>query len=299
MLDIIISIPGPRFLLLMIVIICVSLIVLKLTLKAVKNKSYVFPKELNYYQLALLRGGYEAVIEVILFILIENKAIAIDKNKKEKWKVIDATKAQDVIESIIVKGISCNQTNLYFDFKGFQDEMQPHFKVLEEYKLIEDNDLLRKRRIVLLITGSFILTLGIIKTFLGLSRGKPVGFLIFLMVITIVIWQSLWTKSFRVTSLGKEYLEFQYKASRYMKANLRYHTTDRMNNISVLCALYGAEAFLDVESLSGVAESLGKTRDNSGGGCSSGDYSSGDYSSGGGSSSGCSRGCGGCGGGSD
>ncbi len=139
--------------------------------------------------------------------------------------------------------------------------------------------LARIRHLVLFVFGS-VIALGLLKIAVGVSRGKPVGFLILLVIFTVVVGLMFLMRQGGRTRLGDDTL------AAYRQRHQRAASSPRDGELLFAFALTGASVLAGTH-LAEYQRLHGRSDGGSGSGCSSG----GDGGGGGGG------GCGGCGGG--
>jgi uncharacterized protein (TIGR04222 family) len=138
-----------------------------------------------------------------------------------------------------------------------------------------------------------LLAVGFIKLMVGIFRDKPVGFLILLMLFTMIIAVVVGSSTRRLTKTGEELL-----AKLRMEKD-RPRGDSAFENVCWNLALTGPAVLADIPAFSGIYQDLAKQMGRApsgsqGGGCGSSSSGCGSGSSGCGSGGG---GCGGCGGG--
>ena len=176
-----------------------------------------------------------------------------------------------------------------FGWKDIVAALQPEAASLER-RLVAGGLMLdsgERRRLALIATSPFLLLLliGGLKLIVGLSRGAPVFFLVFLLFFTFIITVIRWGMISNQTSAGRTAL----KDARSKHDRLKRAPTARETDLAV--ALFGTTVLAG--SAYAAFHQLRTPADSGGWG---GDSSS---SSGCSSDSGGSSGCGGCGGGGD
>jgi len=142
----------------------------------------------------------------------------------------------------------------------------------------------------------FLGGIGVIKLLVGLSRGKPVIFLVILLVITFIAAKVISPKVKRLTADGESLLEKLRLKHETARRAVSTAEADTPEMLFTGVALLGASSLMSSADFAEIHKDLHKTFDQpvvsgtSDGGCSSG---FGDSGGGGG----CGGGCGGCGGG--
>jgi uncharacterized protein (TIGR04222 family) len=134
-----------------------------------------------------------------------------------------------------------------------------------------------------------VLILGIAKIMVGISRGKPVGFLIMLCIITAIFGFCLLVKPHRSRYGDRTLTNLQARHE-----NLKQPSTSQTYEIGLAFGLFGSVVLAD-SSFADLKRLLVPLQSTSGGG--GGDGGGGDGGGGGCGGGGCGGGCGGCGGG--
>lgn len=296
--------PGPEFILGYIVMIIVALIVcgiIKAMGKSVPGKAADPDSLQDPYLVATLTGGphlavYAAVAELSRRNLIsvagpESISVTAGEERPQGLRPFERVVLEAMPEGVTgtaeLRALVAGET-----------------KAMEE--ILQKRDLLLRPLQQSLITAKIrfiigaLLAIGLVKLALGFSRGKPVGFLVTLVMVTALLFFMFRGKSYR-TSLGDAALRDLRK--KHTPTELKSRIFDNPQPVGGLTplavGLYGLP-FLMSTPLGGLEQSLvppGERKDGNNGcssGCGSGCSSSGDS---GGGSSGCSSGCGGCGGG--
>lgn len=303
MLNLLIQIPGATFLIYF-SIFSISCIVTSwfLVRNSDNSTSYSLPTltRFNAFELAALRDGRKGVIQTALFNLWQKDKLSVAG--KEQTAVIhrnpnaDHTVSLNPIEETIYQSITTSGQNpAYF----FQDKalhaaidihLRPINRTLEGAHLKQTDAVLTTnlgiRRVILLL----ILGVGLTKLSFGIYYGKPVLFLIILLIIfmgaTLTILQLTHT-----TQLGRRYLKKLNEHFAWIKSESpdKFDPTLAVAIFGVT-VLAGFSPFSPFEqAFAGTATSGSSSNGGCGGGCGGG---SGDGGGGGG-------GCGGCGGGGD
>ncbi|MES2925108.1 MAG: TIGR04222 domain-containing membrane protein [Verrucomicrobiota bacterium] len=157
-------------------------------------------------------------------------------------------------------------------------------------------------------------SIGLVKLVIGVSREKPVWFLVGFLVVTAIAAWVIASRTRRLTPAGERVLANQRTRHHIAKRAAERRETEDLPMISDGVALFGAMSLASSFAYAGLYQDLnritGKANGAASGGCSSGcggisvGSSGGDSGGGGGGSdgggSGCGGGgCGGCGGGGD
>ncbi|MCP2728526.1 TIGR04222 domain-containing membrane protein [Limnofasciculus baicalensis] len=236
---------------------------------------------LDAYEIAYLAGENERAVDAAIANLVQKGHLKLLNNNLELGTPLPSHSHQ--LEQEIVQSISIN---------GKPDRIRQAVKSTTKLiaKRLEEGGFLVTysqaqiaQRLPALSVG-MVLLLGIAKIFVGISRGKPVGFLIFLCVITALFAFGFLIKPYRSrygdSTLAK--LENKYQ-------NLKTPSASENYELALAFGLFGSIVLAD-SALADLKNLLvPPTTTSSGGGGDSGGSSCG----GGG---GCGGGCGGCGG---
>ncbi|WP_231936405.1 TIGR04222 domain-containing membrane protein [Fischerella sp. NIES-3754] len=238
---------------------------------------------LNGYELAYLTGGAYRAVDAAIAKLVQDKYLTVSATRRTLQLENTLSANSHPLEKSIAEAIteeSVSGTN-YAPIETIRKRAISATNSIR--RNLENQGLLvsdRQAKIIQCATAIpvlAVLLLGISKIFVGLSRGKPVGFLIGMCIVTAILAFFLLPKPHR-TRFGDRTLNY-YRSS--------YSPTS--SDIAFGVALFGSAVL--VGSLADLKQALVPPT------TSSGDVTSGVGSScGGGCGSGCGGGCGGCGG---
>jgi len=305
MFELIKEIPGPNFLLLYAGISILVVFIAKLIVDNDYTRDLEIPEttKLSPLEIAYLTRGLKGAVIVSIFNLWKNKQIEITRvnNDIALKQISDESNDLNKLESAI---LNYSKTQKFYksffqkeSIKTTQKILLPTKEKLENLKLLADSSIVKRNWTASFLSILVLMLFGGTKLFLGISRDKPVGFLIILMVLALCAVIFI-LKPYKVTfsSLGKKFIAASAKRFEWLKAkeNTSLATDD---NLLFGISLFGISAFMN--------SNLGETLEdpyllekragaNSGSGCSGAGCGGGSSDGGG---SGCGGGCGGCGGG--
>lgn len=301
MLHLLIKIPGPQFLLIFAALAFVTVLLAWYRAYADGSGDHKMPgpKGLDPILISALSGGRNAVIRTVIFDLWNRDLVKI---------TVDGPAAVlEGVPSTEKRGSTIHESVYQFTLKGarrpsqlFSDNglnteidalLEPTFRELQRQRLFQTvEDLGRTRHAfwtALLIIAGF----GGTKLFMGISRNKPVGFLVVELIISfIVLMTALRPWRLKPTRLGYRYLKRLKKHFSWMQEHLS--NKDHYTGIDPVfaVAVFGVSPLIGSPLFDPFGKVFRTGSTNQSGGCGG---SSG--CSGGGGGGGCG-GCGGCGG---
>jgi uncharacterized protein (TIGR04222 family) len=307
MIDKLISIPGPLFLLYYSIFSAiVILLVKKLVNKDTDNSRLPEPTSLSPLDIALLSRGLKGVISSAVFNLWRLKAIQITKEgdsivlKQNSLKNKNISEVEKAIYDYSIKPKKYNQLLSQTSLRSFKNLTSDSQEKLMDLGLIPNQSYIANK--IRLTAFALILLLGTggTKLYYGINRDKPYFFLILLILIAIgFLFHQIKPLNFKQTSRGKEFIKATKQRFKWVKSENKNSIIDS-DSILFAVGIFGIAGFAGTALESILSHTyLLKARQtstffssNSGAGC--GGCSSG---CGGGCSGGCSGGCGGgCGG---
>jgi len=291
MLDMLIQIPGPTFLVYFILFSILCIVIGKRWINAADDSNqYYMPDvtSLNSYEIAALRDGRKGLIQTALFELWNRKLITSrGKEAQAKVKSVVNQQPKDEIEQAIYD--FAHRTRKPADFfsdTSLRSRLDKYLKPinwrLEQLHLKPTEHQLKQAILRRRIIWSIILGIGGTKLFFGLHYDRPVAFLIILLIIISIITFIVLAPNKRQTRLGRRYYDKLLKHFEWMKS-------EEKSNIdpAFLISIFGISALTDFGVFASFEQAFAKTASSgtASGGCGGG--------CGGGGGGG---GCGGCGG---
>jgi uncharacterized protein (TIGR04222 family) len=286
---------GPEFLFFYF---CFSLVVIfAITILRRRAESGPTPKiDLgDPYLIAYLRGGEQEALGVAVISLVDRGMLVMNDQVIRCADHVAGDMVKHPIEYEVLKKFGDpGEAHSIFKDDNLKSMFQPYRDKLERAGLMPDAEVRRDRQMRLLLALMALGVVGVIKIVFGLSLGKPVGFLVVMMIAAMVI--AAFTTFKRLTARGKETLSDV--------TNLYSGLRTRVNSLSpgsesaelaMFAAVFGVAA-LATTPFAYAQTLFPRATNNSscGSSCGSSDSSSSCGSSDGGSSCG-GGGCGGCG----
>lgn len=193
---------GPEFLLFYF---CFSLVVIfALAILRRRAESGPAPKiDLgDPYLIAYLRGGEHEALRVAVISLVDRGLLAMDDKIIRRVDHIANDMVKHPIEYEVLKKFGDpGEAHSIFKDGQLKSLLQPYRDKLERAGLMPDGALRRDRRMRLLLALMALGVAGVIKIVIGLSLGKPVGFLVVMMIAAMVI--AAFSSFPRLTARGK------------------------------------------------------------------------------------------------
>lgn len=243
---------------------------------------------LDAYEIAYLSGGHNRTVDAAIANLVHQGHLKLLNNSLELGNPLPIPSHQ--LEQKIVQAISISGKPNYI-----RQTVKSPTRFIEK-RLKEGGFLVNASQAKIVqrwpsLSLAMVLLLGITKIFVGISRQKPVGFLIILCIITAIFALGFLIQPYR-SRYGDSTLS-NLQAQHY---NLRKPNILGNDDLALAFGLFGSmvlvdSAFIDLKNLLVPPPSTSS----GGGGDSGGGCGGGGSSCGGGG--GCGGGCGGCGGG--
>ncbi len=289
------DIKGPEFLMLYTVSTVGALIAATVASKALATSGRepaTMVSPLDEYELAVLSGGCQNAFFAAIASLTHRGIAKLNSYDGRITRIAEAKDLRSVERDVYEKLASTPQSLrwLYGQVKGAIGRIET--RLAAQRLLVPDDQLGVLRAVSTLIALSPLFFLGLPKVILGAERGKPIAFLLILMVVTLASSLFFAFQKRRRTREGDQVIEHAKISNSALKVNYAAApSTLSPHDLALGAALFGTGAML--------TDPYQQARAAVAGGNSSG--SSGCSSSGCGSSScgggGCGGGgCGGCGG---
>jgi uncharacterized protein (TIGR04222 family) len=294
MIDMLIQIPGPIFLLYFGLFSIIGIVFGRFWIRADGSSHYLLPEPtaLNPYEMAALQDGPKRVIQTALFNLWHRQLLVTSgKGNHAEVKSLDSSKQRPNgrIEEIIYQFAQITRKPPdFFNNSGLRLSLNPPLKrinqTLEQLHLKRTEAQMTQARWKMWLILFTILGIGLIKLHFGLYYEHPVFWLIlFLIIVPMVAFFIL--KPHPNTRLGHHY---QNKLAEHLEGIQAHSDFD----LTFSVALFGLSGLAGIAAFEAFGDTFEETISPSGVPGGAGADSGGD---GGGSSSG--GGCGGCGGG--
>lgn len=300
MLDLIKEIPGPYFLLLYTFIsVCVIILTKKYAEKDyTENFEIPEPSKITPLDIAVLTKGIKGAIMVSVFNLWRLKKIKINKKHTAIIlnKINNDSDGLNKLETVILNNLGNQKQYSYFfsakSIKSVETIIQPNKNLLNELQLIPGAEIKKRYWNLTLISSCLLFIIGFTKLYLGISRHKPVAFLVILMIISLIaLFIIVKPHKVKITCLGRKFLAVSSTRFEWLKKD-KVESLLADNNLLYGIALFGITPFLGSHIGSDLEAFAASSYKSSG--CGSTGCSGGGSGCSGGSS--CGGGCGGCGG---
>jgi uncharacterized protein (TIGR04222 family) len=269
------------------------------------------------YELAFLAGGEARAVQLAVVRLLHKELVRwksgflgarLIRNGDKPGSSLPAIESA-LLERVAAKGASGIPVKLAC--QGLASTLKP-VEVRLAAKGLRPTAEERSRASQFVILPMHLLgIIGLVKLVIGVSREKPVGFLVVFLIVTAIAGWAIASRTRRLTPAGERVLADLRTKHHLAKGAAERHESEDLPMISNGVALFGALSLASSFAYADLYQDLnritGRTSADASGGCSSGcggisGGSSGSDSGGGsdGGGSGCGGGgCGGCGGGGD
>lgn len=276
------NLNGSEFLWFYFLVTSITLVIarnLRWFLSTSVNNSLNESCSLNGYELAYLNGGAYRAVDAAIAKLVQDKVIKVSATSRT-LHLENAPSAnshpleKSIAEAMIEESISgTNYAAIETIRTRVISATNPIKRNLENQGLLVSDRQAKKIQIATAIPVLAVFLLGISKIFVGISRGKPVGLLIVMCILTVIFALLLLAKPHR-TRFGDRTLN-SYRLS-----------YSNSSDITFAFALFGSAVLIG--SLADLKQAFAPPSTSSGG--------DGGVCGGDGGGGGCGGGCGGCGG---
>jgi uncharacterized protein (TIGR04222 family) len=290
------DLTGPQFLLFYIAAMAAATILAALLRRPAGSGDDIAGRRITVdpYEAAYLRGGPRQAIETAIAMLVQIKALkALKANRALSISGPLPANAHWFEQSLYSKVGPPPGINISAACQSSLMNSSTHriAENLKKYGLIIPDSRWRPRLAISMLALIATVALGVAKIQVGLSRGRPVGILVFLVIVTAIIALGFFFARPPVTKLGKRALEQLRQENAALEATARTEPQRlATGDVALALGLFGisALAFND-DSWTDLTTALRSSSSSSSGGSS---CSSSSCGGGGGCGGG---GCGGCG----
>lgn len=298
MFELIRQIPGPVFLGVFAAfsLLCIVLMRSLTDADGFCGHASVEESGLDPVAVAVLQGGVNSVIRSRVFSLMNQGLVVIEEQKKKmRVRASGAASPRELSaldrEVLAFLSTARSPVELFkdMDFRARIDALLTGVKADLERRHLLRGEAQQTRAIrIALFFGALIAALGGLKLYLGVTHGKPIAFLVILLLVSEAFLFFIFRNGKRLTRLGRDYLKNLRERFKWTR---KRQALPQGIDPAFLVVLYGA-GHLSVSSLYPQYSEAFKRNASSGSGCSGGCGGS----SSGSSDGGCGGGCGGCGG---
>lgn len=301
------SIPGPQFLWYFAVFVVICIVAGRKWANRDTSTDYPLPApgSLDSLAIAALRGGPDAVIHTVVFDLWNRGLIRMSGEGPNVR--LEAHPSQESPGGLIHHAVyhaaqSMTELSGLLQSQSLRDQLEAPLsqimQQLEALHLLKSAEDLRRSRLAFLATLGVTELVGGTKLIIGISRNKPVFFLlIILAVLPFILWSLFKSRSNQVTRLGKQFLKVLQDQSVWMKDALKENRMPQDSSPSMALAIFGVSALMGIAAFEPIQQAFAAMPGTGGDSSWAGGCGSSSDSGGCGGSDGGGGGCGGCGGG--
>ena len=297
---------GPQFLKFYVILMIVAAIVARLLKRALVSPRWTDSRHINLdpYEAAYLRGGARQAVDAAIAMLAQRQLLKVSKTARTVSTTAPLPAGAHWFERAVHQTISPSSGRQINDIRS-SSLLEPHTdRLAEQLKqrgLIPDDTRWQMARVVSGLLMLAVLALGVMKVFVGVSRHRPVGFLVFLCIITGIITMIVINSRPARTRLGEQALtQLRGESAALQMAARTRPELLASGDVALAIGLFGIEALAFTnDTWTDLRAALRPPPSTSSGSSSSSCGGSSCSSSSCGSScgGGCGGGCGGCGGG--
>jgi uncharacterized protein (TIGR04222 family) len=290
------ELPGPKFLLFYIVTLAIATLIAILLRKWLINSNEDFSVRritVDPYEAAYLRGGAQQAIDTAIAMLVQNKVLKVSKTERKLSITGRLPAGAHRLEQTVYKAVDSEGGRKINDIRSsVLPGAQPIADRLKTLGLVLSDERWRIARIAPAFVVAIVLLFGLIKIGIGISRGRPVGLLVFLCIVTAILALGFFNIRPLITKLGKQALKQLKEENAALEMTARTQPQRLAGgDVALALGLFGvsALAFAD-DSWSDLRTALHPPSSSSSSGSSCSSSSCGSSCGGG-----CGGGCGGCG----
>lgn len=289
------DLPGPEFLSIYGVMFALSLFTAYGTSVMLSEQTGDAPKtvpQLDEYETAILAGGRKNAFCTAIAALVHAGAASIDTMGGKLYRHQTSAKLHPV-EHAVHTNASSTGTRLDSIERYVKTNLDSIEQRLQRYGLlVSDLQLEKVRWYPAMIIGAPLILFAIPKIFIGIERGRPIGFLFALALLQLFAICVCAVQKTRPTLAGRRVVEDAKQVHAALSMNYRVCPKSlNQRDLALGAALFGAAAVMSDPYVQ-ARTAMMRSTSSSGTGSSSSSCGSGSSCGGGG----CGGGCGGCGG---
>jgi uncharacterized protein (TIGR04222 family) len=203
------DLPGPAFLALYIILLVCALVVALLFrrwLVAIGEGRRRPRVSLDPYEAAFLTGGSKAVIDTAIAMLVQRQALKASSATRSLTRREPLPRGAHPIEQAVYQAVASTLTPVAKVRAAARWSVEQTADRLKEMGLVLSDARWWVARSIPALIIAAVLLLGVAKIFVGLSRNRPVSFLVILSLLTAVIALAFFLSRPRATPLGEQAL---------------------------------------------------------------------------------------------
>ena len=296
------DLPGPEFLGLYFVLFVAAVAAaffLRWFLRLPGDEPSREALDLSPYEVAYLAGGEELAVNAALARLVHEDVLAVDAINRRLTRQSDeppgdARKLERAVFSAVNGESGETIANVRSDAARAFGSIQ---RRLQDLELLVSEDRSWQARLIPLFVVLSVVFFGVLKIFVGLSRDRPVIFLVIFCIISVVVAFVGFGRAVRRSRRGDRALDRLRKSNAALEYSRRFRADDLAgDDLALAVGLFGM-GVLAGGALAKLQTALKPPHTPvSSGGCGSSGCGGGGGGACGGGGGGCGGGCGGCGG---
>ena len=230
------QIPGPRFLFYFALYMLACIIVGRILISIDRSTEHSLPELTQFgpLEISVLRKGWKGAVEVAYFKLVKKKLVKIvgtGGNARVITSTLSAVSKKDpILREVYVflhtpklaKGINQKRkVHELYHSRYLRKRIEP--KLANTYKALEKFHLKRSRKyyllswMITLLTTLLIGSVGFTKLYLGIMRGRPVLYLVALLIFSFIMLFAVLRPNAIQTQLGRRYVRALKKHFRWIE----------------------------------------------------------------------------------
>ena len=205
------DLPGPQFLVFYIALMVVAAIIARLIKWSLVSPPWSNTQRINVdaYEAAYLRGGANEAVDTAVAVLVQKHLLKVSKTTRALKTAAPLPTGAHWFEKVIHQAVGSSGHTINEIHKS--SLIEPYTAQLagplKQWELIPSDNRWLKARTVSALVMLAVVVLGVMKIFVGLSRNRPVSFLVVLCIIAGFITLSVFKSRPARTRLGEQALK--------------------------------------------------------------------------------------------
>src|ERR1044072_4124364 len=201
---------GPEFLALyavVLIVVVIACVQMRRRMTGIDGDIRVLPSRLDPYETAYLAGGANLATDTALATMVQRGLLAVDAAGRRVIIRSELPPSAHPFERMVYSNASRQGLNVDSIRETSSYSTEPLTTRLKAYGLVLSDE--QAQQVCLLSAGSIMLValFGVIKLLIGYWRGRPIGFLFFFCVITLLIARYFFKSRPHRTRLGDRLLD--------------------------------------------------------------------------------------------
>lgn len=205
------ELTGPKFLLFYVIVLVIAIIIATLLRRWLIRSNEDFSVKrisVDPYEAAFLRGGPQQAIDTAIAMLVKSNFLKVSKTDRKLSIIRKLQPGAHRLEQLVLNTVASKGTIKIADIRSkVLRSAGPVADRLKTLGLVVSDQQWSAARKASAFALTLVLLLGVIKIGIGISRDRPVGFLVVLCILTALIAFGFFNTRPVATKLGKRALK--------------------------------------------------------------------------------------------